>query len=98
MGESFTNAEFPFVGGLIEGEGLSYLSERGSIIREKRVARESTLGPSISVFTVSLVLGGVNEMQAVEVTLSYPKYKVPKFHTNSRTLSSTTARPVLPIL
>ena len=37
-------------------------------------------------------------MQAVEITFSYPSYKVPKFHANSRTLSSTTVQSVLPTL
>ena len=62
------------------------------------MARESTLGPSIPVFIVSLVLGDVDEMQAVEVTFSYLSYKVPKFHANSCILSSTTVRLALPTL
>ena len=39
-----------------------------------------------------------NEELAVEVTFSYPSYKVPRFHVNSLTLSSSTARPLFPTL
>jgi len=53
------------------------------------------------VFTDTLVFScseRTNEGLAVEVTFSYPSYKVPKFHVNSLTLSSSAARPLFPTL
>ena len=39
-----------------------------------------------------------NEVQAVEIKISYLSYKVPKFNMNSLTLSSATVKPWFPTL
>ena len=54
------------------------------------MARESTLGPSVPVFIVSLILGESERNASRRSYISIPSYQVPKFHVNSLTPSSTT--------
>ena len=62
------------------------------------MGRESTLGLSVPVFTVSLILGECEQSASHSICISIPSYQVPKFQVNPRTPSSTTVRPPYPPL